>query len=157
MPPDLQSFATDLADFFAERQPFSLELSGVNITPDGIVAVNVACENTLVRHLATSLRRHPMLDPPKHEGGLKAVIGYWNSIRSCASDEERFCLEQALPQLSDIPVGHMTVQEVQLVHYANRMLNRIVGRVPLTLGQANLFTVERLLRALGIAVMEPLS
>jgi hypothetical protein len=48
----------------------------------------------------------------------------------------------------------MTVKQVWLVHYANRMLNRIVGRVPLTLGQANSLTVENLLRELGVAVME---
>jgi len=155
LPADLNGFAADLADFFAKRQPFSLELGGVNITPDGMVTVNVACETDLRRQLAASLRRHPALDLPKHEGGLRVVIGHWNSIRSSASDEAGTRLEQVLLQLTDIPIGRMTVQQVWLVHYANRTLDRIVGRIPLTLGQANSLTAERLLRELGIAVMEP--
>jgi hypothetical protein len=49
----------------------------------------------------------------------------------------------------------MTVQQVWLVHYANRTLDRIVGRISLTLGQTNFLTAERLLRELGIAATEP--
>jgi hypothetical protein len=42
------------------------------------------------------------------------------------------------------------VQKVWLVHYANRTLDRIVGKVPFTLGRTNALTVEQLLQELGI-------
>jgi hypothetical protein len=53
--------------------------------------------------------------------------------------------------IMDIPIGRMTVHQVWLVHYANRTLNRIVGKVPFTLGGRNPLTAERLLQDLGIS------
>jgi len=66
------------------------------------------------------------------------------------TDEERARFETALAQFIDTPVSRMTVGQVWLVHYANRTLNRIVGKVPFTLGRANALTVERLLQKLGV-------
>ena len=60
---------------------------------------------------------------------------------------------QTLAQFKDVPFGKMLVQQVWLVHYANRTLDQILGKVPFTLGQANVITGERLLRELGIAIM----
>jgi hypothetical protein len=148
LPADIQGFTQKLNDFFAQQQPYALDLAGVSVTRQGFVMVG---ECTLVRQLASSLRQYPELDPPKHLRGSHIAIGFLNTQRPFAREEEKACFEQALAQFRDIQVGKTLVQQVWLVHYANRTLNQILGKVPFTLGQANVMTVERLLRELGIA------
>jgi hypothetical protein len=144
---DLQGFIQSLIDFFAQHQPFSLELAGVHVTAEGFVMVG---ENTLVQQLASNLRRYPEFDSPKHLRGLHVAIGYLNTGRPFATDEESVRFEMALAQLTEAPVGRVMVQQIWLVHYANRTLNRIVGKVPFTLGQTNTLDDENLLQELGI-------
>jgi hypothetical protein len=148
LPADLPGFTRDLGDFFAQRRPFSLELVGAHVTPEGLVIIR---EHTLTQQLASSLQAHPQLDQPKHHRGLHVNIGFFNTVRPFDTDEKQAHFESGLAQLAHTPVGQMRVQQVWLVHYANRTLNRIVGKVPFTLGRANDFTVEHLLRELGIA------
>jgi hypothetical protein len=154
LPASLQDFAQDLANFFTQRSPFSLELAGVSITNEGLI---VTRENTLVRQMASNLRKYPRLDPSKHSGGLHVTIGFLNTSRPFVTDEEQARFEIALSQLIDIPIGWMIVQQVWLVHYANRTLDRIIGKVRFTLGESNILTVERLLRELNIAVTPMIS
>jgi hypothetical protein len=148
LPADLQGFTDDLVNLFAQRQPFALELAGVHITPEGFVMVG---ENILVGQLASTLLRYPELDQPKHLKGLPVAIGFFNAVRPFASDEEQACFETALARFRDTPVGQVTVGQVWLVHYANRTLSRIVGKVAFTLGRTNDLAAERLLRELDIA------
>lgn len=148
LPADLQSFTQDLTAFFTQRQPFILELAGVHIADSGFVLVG---ENTFEQHLTSTLRGYPELDKPKHLKGLHVAIGFCHAHHAFGTEEEAVPFETALPQLVDVSIGSMTVQQVWLVHYANRTLNRIVGKVPFALGQANALSVERLLRELGIS------
>jgi hypothetical protein len=151
LPADLQRFAAGLADFFAKCHPFFFELNGVNLTPDGTVVVNVSSDDTSVRQLAALLRRYPALDQPKYTGGLHVSIGYINTVRLFATDAERSRLEDVLSQLSNASLGRLAVQQIWLVHYANRTLNRIVGKTPYKLGQTRIVTIERWLQELGIS------
>jgi hypothetical protein len=151
LPADLQGFAGDLARFFASQPPFSVELGRANITPDGTVVVDVASENGLVHQLATILRQYPALDQPKHVGNLHTSIGYLNIVHPFAADDGRSHLEDLMPQLIDIPVGRMAVQQAWLVHYADRTLNRIVGKTLYTLGQTRVVAVKQWLQELGIS------
>jgi hypothetical protein len=98
LPTNLQDFAQDLANFFAKRQPFSLELAGVHVTAEGFVMV---VENTLGQHLASSLQKYPELDQPKHFRGLHVAIGFFNTSRPFATDAARAHFEAALAQLMD--------------------------------------------------------
>ena len=147
LPADLPDFTRELSNFFRQRQPFTLELQGVHSTPDGRVVVR---ENTLAWQLASCLQNYPKLDRSKHHKGLHINIGFFNAAQPFATDEERARFETALAQFIDTPVDRMTVGQVWLVHYANRTLNRIVGKVPFTLGRANALSVERLLQKLGV-------
>jgi len=149
LPSDLDGFTRDLGDFFARLQPFPLELSGVHITEEGSVMV---AENTPMQQLASRLRRYPELDQPKHLKGLHVAIGFLNTCRPFSTEEERRHFEEGFAQIMDIPIGRMMVRQVWLVHYANRTLNRIIGRVPFTLGCSNSLTAERLLQDLGVSV-----
>jgi len=148
LPADLQGFTQNLASFFAQHQPFVLELAGVHISDNGYVLVS---ENSFEQQLVSTMQGFPELDKPKHLRGLHVAIGFCHTHRHFATEEEAVPLETALPQLIDVPIGSMTVQQVWLVHYANRTLNRIIGKVPLSLGKANALSVEHLLRELGIS------
>jgi hypothetical protein len=122
----------------------------VYLTTEGLIVVR---ENSLVRQLASRLRRYPQLDPPKYAGGLQVTIGFFNTSPPFATEEEaRF--EAALTQLIDILVGRMMVEQVWLVHYANRTLNQIVGKVPFTLGGPSVRTTEHLLQELYLATFQ---
>lgn len=147
LPADLNGFLYDLTAFCAQHQPFPLDLAGAQLTVGGFVMVG---ENTLVGQLASSLRRYPELDPPKHAPGLHVAIGYLNTERPFTTKEEEARFEMALAQVANVSVGRVLVQQVWLVHYASRTLSRIVGRVPFILGQSNPLTVERLRQELGI-------
>jgi 2'-5' RNA ligase len=153
LPADLEGFLQDLTDIFAQHQPLPLKLAGIHLTPQGFVMIG---ENTLVQQLASSLRRYPELDRPKHLRSLHVAVGYFKTDQPFAmDDEERTRLETAMAQLTNVPIGEMLVQRVWLIHYANRTLNRIVGKVPLTLGQTNVLTAGGLLRELSIAPSHP--
>lgn len=151
LPADLPGFTRDLGDFFAQQRPFSLELAGARVTPEGLIII---AENTLTRQLASSLQAYPELDRPKHHKGLHVNIGFFNTVRPFDTNEEQSRFELGLAQLVNAPVGLVRAQQVWLVHYANRTLNRIIGKTPFTLGRANDLGVERLLRELGITALQ---
>jgi hypothetical protein len=146
LPANLQSFTQDLATFFAQHQPFALVLAGVHISENGFVLVG---ENTFEQQLASALQRFPELDKPKSLKGFHVAIGFCNTSWPFAKDEQA-AIETALSKIEDTPIGSMEVRQVWLVHYANRTLNRIIGKVPFTLGQTNALTAEYLLQGLGI-------
>ncbi len=146
LPLNLEGFAKDLATFFSALDPFRLKLSGVHLSEDGMITVH---EETLARQLATTLCKYSGLDHPKRSPGLVSVIGF-------LSDENRAgeiidsAFQSALEPLSSVPIGQMLVEQVHLVHYANRTLNQIEGRLTFLLGRPNFFTSEQFLAALGI-------
>lgn len=148
LPSDLDGFAYNLGEFFARLAPFSLEIAGVQITEEGFL---IALERTPLRQLATCLQRYPELDRPKHSKGLSAVIGFLNMPQFLSSDEAQTHFREKLAQIADLPIGQGLVNRVWLVHYANRTLNRIMGKVPFTLGHANHLTGKHLLQALNIS------
>lgn len=148
LPANLDGFANDLNIFFGQQPPFSLALAGVRLTPEGNVLIT---EKSLAQQLAAGLQKYPELDLPKHLRGRQVVIGYFNTGRPFASAEEEARLaDRGLIQMADISIGQMTVRRVWLVHYANRTLNRVVGKVGFDLGQPNSITAARLIEALGI-------
>jgi hypothetical protein len=148
LPTDLQSFVYDLGEFFARFQPFPLELAGMQITEEGSVVVR---EDTIFHQLASVLRRYPELDQPKYVRGLHVCIGFLNRHRPFLENARNAQLTSALSQIVDLAVGRMTVRRAWLVHYSNRTLSQIVGKVSLAFGQDSKLTSRDLLRALDIA------
>jgi 2'-5' RNA ligase superfamily len=147
LPVDLTGFLHDLSDCFIQQSPFSLQLAGVRIAEDGMVLVH---ERTLMQRLMARLSRHPELDRPKHDGGLHISIGYLQTSNPFASNTERLLFQAELSRFAEIPIGDLTIRQVWLVHYGNRTLSRIVGKVLLKLGQPNQLSVPRVLAELGI-------
>lgn len=147
LPANLDRFFDDLNTFFSQQQPFDLNLGGVYIIAGGYVMVG---EEILTQRLASTLKNYPELDAPKHLTGLHVSIGYFKTSQPFINDKERASLEAALVQLSHTPVGRIRVQQIWLAHYANRTLDRIVGKVPFILGQPNTLTTEQLLRRLAV-------
>lgn len=147
LPSDLDGFISDLAGFCAQIEPFMLDLVGVQCTEDGFVVVS---ENTPLRRLAASFRRHPELDRPKYDHGLHVAIGYLNSQPADLSKVERARLEAGFAQIVDAPIGRVAIDRLWLAHYASRTLSRIVGKVAFPLGQPQYLTSAQLLEQLNI-------
>lgn len=149
LPDNLEDFTQELGNLFAAICPYIIEWQGIEITEDGCAIV---CENTAERRLFTSLRRFQGIDIHKVPRGSKITIGYLNTSKPFLSREEKRDFAQGFDLLANAPVGQMQVRQMWLVHYANRTLNRIIGRVPYTLGATNLITASDLLQKLQIEV-----
>ena len=144
--PDWAGFCAGLARICAQSQPFTLELSGASLTPDGMLVIH---EDSLARRLAAGLSATPGLDQPKHWSGLHVVAGYLHTPRPFTSLDAQADFEQRFAAL-DTLIGAAQISRVALVHYANRTLQRIVGQVALELGQDSRLSCDEIAQALGL-------
>jgi hypothetical protein len=97
------------------------------------------------------LHKYPEIDEAKYHPGLHVAIGFLRRVPPFDTDKEQVCFAAELDKFTHTPIGSLKVQQIWLVHYANRTLNRIIGKIPLVLGRTNTLAAERLLRELGIA------
>lgn len=149
LPANLDSFAHDLNVLFTSLQPFVLKLAHVKLTEDGLVIV---AGTAPVEKSAFSLIDYPELDQPKHKnGGWYITIGYLRTTEPFSSGAEQVEFERGFEQIRNRTVGRTTIQQVWLVHYANRTLSRIIGKAPFVLGSSNSLTAEKLLEHLDIS------
>lgn len=146
LPPDIEGFINDLSTFFSALAPFPLKLTGVRLSEDGVIG---AYEDTLARRLDALLAKYPGMDRPKHSPGIVSVIGFLRDEMRIGEIQKR-AFQNALDALVAVPIGQMIVEEVHLVHYANRTLNRIQGKHTFLLGRPNVMTVEQFLEELVI-------
>lgn len=152
LPSDLEDFTSDLGNLSTKLQPFPLELANVEITDEGFVMIAASGP---IPNLSFTFQKYPKLDRPKQNHGLHVTIGYLKTQELFASDEERERFREGFSQIMHTHVGQIMVQQVWLVHYANRTLNRIIGKIAFDLGRPNSLTAERLLGSLGIIDQVP--
>ncbi len=143
---DWAGFCAGLARICTQSRPFTLELRGISLTSDGMLVIH---EDTLAQRLAAGLSGYPGLDQPKHWNGLHVVIGYLHTANPFASVNAQADFEQRCAAL-DTAIGAAQVSRVWLVHYANRVLQRIVGQVELELGRESRLSCEEIAQALGL-------
>lgn len=147
LPSDLEGFTSDLSNILTKLQPFPLELVKVEITEEGFVMLPA---NNPIPDQFFTFQRYPKLDQPKQNHGLHITIGYLQNQELFASDKERERFREGFSQIMHTYIGQTIVQRIWLVHYANRTLNRIIGKIAFDLGSPNSLTTERLLERLGI-------
>lgn|GEM_PF-7119827 len=150
LPIDLEGFIQDLIGYFRRIQPFSLELAGPYLTDEGLLFATAACPFPVQKDLAEILRKFPELDHPVSDYGLHLTIGYLKAIeyQKTSSDVEIFKGE--IDKLYKPLIGEVIVDQVRLVHYSNRTLNQVIGKIPFILGEPNLMSVPDFLGKLGI-------
>lgn len=148
IPSDLGGFIDALAETFSKLQPFTLTLGRTHLDEEGVLLIDMRGGNNVREALHHLLQRYTELDPPKHKAGsLHMSLGFLcdpNIVKRI--DIKRN--DVVLPVFS---VQTFRVSRVWLVHYANRTLNRILGRVAFELGMPNHLTAETFLQALRIA------
>jgi hypothetical protein len=130
--------------------PFTLTLAGVQLGQDGALIVR---EDSLERRLVARLCCHPRAAVPKHVHGLTTVIGFLGTPEPFRSEAETMHFERELAGLRDLELGLTAVDRVWLVHYDQRTLSHVIGKVPLELGRqpARPLTGAGLLAELGVA------
>ncbi len=143
---DWAGFCAGLARICTQSRPFTLELRGISLTPDGMLVIH---EDTLAQRLAAGLSGYPGLDQPRHWRGLHVVAGYLHTPRPFAGPDEQTGFAQGCAALDKV-IGATLVSRVWLVHYANRTLRRIIGQAPLILGQESQPGSEEIAQALGL-------
>jgi len=148
LPANLAGFFKALAAFAGQTRPFTLALAGVYLMPNGVVLLS---EQTVGQQLAVRLQNFPELDRPKHLRGLSVSIGYLNSPNPVATGQQKQRVAQSLQAMAAASIGQTMVQQLWLVHYANRTLNQVVGKVALPLGRSTCRPVEQWPGELGIA------
>lgn len=141
VPKDLTGFASDLANIAAASPPWGLDIQSPRITPDGLVHATVLTEPSSAWW--TQLEKYGELDREELRRDFHLSLGY-------VRDEQPAAF---IPRINDLKlpaIGECAVDSIWLVHYANRTLNRIVGRIELKLGQAQSLTAEQLVTQLGL-------
>ena len=151
LPADVEGFARDLSEMFGQLQPFSLKLSGLTFTRGGLVLVDVNDAIQIREQLAHPLRHHARLDPPQHPEHLHVTIGYCSVPSPFRTDEEQMAFQTGVARIEAADLGTIEVERVWLVHYANRTLSHVIGKVPFVLGRATSLPVDDLLATLGIS------
>ena len=147
LPADLPGFIADVATICSRAAPFQLALGGVHLADSGMVLAN---EDTLAQRLAACLAHYPRFDAPKHQTGLHVSIGYLNNAQPFASAVERERFAAGLREVARRNIGRMLVREMWIVHYANRTMSRIVGRVCHALGEPLTLSTQEVTRQLGL-------
>ena len=148
LPMNLHQYIENLEQSLEGMQPFTLELLGIKIGETGVVAVDVrASETSGIQELRNLL----MLDQPQHNLKLHISIGYLNTPQPFSTRDEYQRFEQEFTKIKDSAIALVDVEQVWLVHYSNRMLNQVVGKMPLQVGRSNQLTAERLLKKLRIS------
>ncbi len=94
--------------------------------------------------------QYPELDQPKQTCGLHMTIGFLKTPEPFSSNQERERFNEGLSQIMSGDIGQALIQRAWLVHYANRTLNRIIGKVALDSGNHNALTAQGLLTRPGL-------
>lgn len=150
LPADLARFVHTLGRSFESIRPFSLTFDRFLLTSHGLALATAPDTDGVRRRVAACLQPFPELDPPKHLDEWHVTLGYLHTTTPFASEDEQTRFEAGLVRLPDGPPLQLAVDGLWLVHYANRMLDRIVGRVALALGKPNLLDPDPVLADLGI-------
>jgi len=150
LPTDLDGFAETLGHAFSALQPFSLELDRLFVTSDGRLIALGSDPDRVWPRVADCLASFPGLDPPKRLDGWHVTLGYLQPPVPFVTEAEPEGFENEWGKIQASSLGSMIVDRVWLVHYADRMLSHIVGRVQWLLGQPNFISADELLRKLHI-------
>ena len=94
----------------------------------GHVAVSVHDGHDIQKRIATTFAHYPELHHPDRFDDLHVTLGYLNAPGESLTDAEMGFLSEGFGEIENLPIGEMLVDKVWLVHYANRTLNRILGR-----------------------------
>jgi 2'-5' RNA ligase len=151
LPGDLDGFAAALNRGFAALQPFPLELDRLLLASNGLVLALGPDPGHVRQQVAQYLAPFPDLDPPQDSDGWHVTLGHLETAAPFATTTEQSRFETGWRELQKADaLGRMTVEQVWLVHYANRTLTKIIGRVPLLLGRPNARSADVLLDELRI-------
>lgn len=150
LPVDLDGFVNDLTGYFSQLRPFRLELTGPYLTEGDILLFNAACAVSIQEDLASILRKYPELDHPKKKSCLHLTVGYLKAMEPFITFFEMESFRRKIDKLYRPSIGKVMVEQVWLVHYSNRTLNKIVGKIAFPLGHPQLINSADLLTKLGI-------
>jgi hypothetical protein len=152
LPADLARFTSALNDCFSALRPFRLEMDSLHLKPDGRLLALGADLSHVRQRVAECLASFPEMDRPKDLAEWHATIGYLQTPEPFTTEAERAGFEVGWSELEASSLGEVEVERVWLVHYADRTLSRIEGKIPLLLGRPNTLTPDSLLAALGIGL-----
>ena len=150
LPADLDGFVETLNACFGALQPFTLDLDRLLLTPDGQVLAVGPDPGRVRQRVAERLAPFPGLDRPKDPEGWHITLGCLQTPAPTATKAEQASFEGSWAELRASSLGAMVVDQVWLVHYADRTLSRIVGKTPLRLGRPDNLTADRLQDVLGV-------
>lgn len=107
---------------------------------------------TIRKDILTCLHTYKSLDQPQQlEGALHISIGYINQQRPFNNDLESAQFAQGIADANNTfcPMGEIVVDKLWLIHYANRTLDKVIGKAPLQLGRTNSLSPETFCSDLG--------
>lgn len=150
LPSDINSFFREFIDFLAIQAPLQIKWDKYHLTPNGLLVCRAQC-NEFSNDLIELLRKYPELNPPpKKPDILHLTIGYLNFPEPFKDPSEVQLLNKTVSGLREYEIETYLVDQVWLVHYANRTFNLILGKVPLSLGKRESLKSNTILQRLQI-------
>lgn len=146
LPEDLDSLALAIAQAAEDVRPFDLELRGLFLGENGELAVHAHGGEMARQRFGSIHAQFPELDPPKSAAGMHATLGFLSEPGPADVDKGRAVLRGWDERF----LGVTHVESAWLVHYGNRTLNELLGKIKLPLGSK--FTLEGKLLADALAL-----
>ncbi len=149
LPLDLAAFAADLAVAVALERPLRMEFGPPQLSPHGALYASVTA--SLSRGWWDLLDRYQELDREAPRAEFHVTLGYAADILAGSPRTAGQIGSDLAAYTGRLdPLGVCEVSHLWLVHYAERTLARVVGRLELPLGHRLVLTPAMLLSALTI-------
>jgi hypothetical protein len=149
LPGDLEAFAEVLTASAEDVQPFKLKFLGGSLGKGGGLVVRAYGGEAARDRFGAIHARFAELDPPKAGETLHATLGF-QRVFSQTSAEDMAGNETRLRNWLEAFAGSCRIEMLWLVHYSNRTLSQVVGKVKLPLGEKSSLNGEELVKRLGI-------
>ncbi len=150
LPADLDGFVEAVSRCFDNQLPFTVTFAKTLLTSHGLLIAAGSDEAHVRQWVAQCLKPFPELDAPKNLEEWHITLGYLHTPTPFDTAHEQTRFAAALAGLHDYLPCSIEIDQVWLVHYSNRTLNRILGKTPFVLGQTHARTAEAVINDLGV-------
>jgi hypothetical protein len=151
LPSNIDTFFNEFQDFLATQAPLQIQWHEFNLMPNGLLICRAQCSKGFSDRLINLLWKYPTFNlHQKDPYDLHLTIGYLTTPEPFLNAKEGYLFKKTLLNLQEDEMETYQVDRVWLIHYANRTLNSILGKISFILGKQAPMKSEHILHLLQI-------